>query len=995
MRNFYITASALLAVSLSACGGGGSGDTASVSPAAAGAVQAADPVGGAQYLRNDPCVTGSDNAALEAAIITGDSAALDDETVIINEILATAECARTQFNDVRAKLFNLEADGSVKADSLTAINWNPTHDAAMLTPVLGQSEAVLVSNWTWQNGWAVRNENLAVAGKTGDARHMVLGSSPMRNDYNDASGGDVQMNTFLDNTLSWLTGRDDLKSAPFNVVIAQMDDSYWFRDARATRAWLDTHYTGTVSYNLKGACNGTALAGCLAADTDLLIISQWTSSEDDNDAIIEAVTQAMAAGTPVLYTHHDGGLYPVGARLMKELKTGYYADNYWRRQGLQNFDGSAGFGELSPSVAATKTLIERLRDDSFTIDFSDCKNNSCPDESGYSEQFEAPVSAIASQINSMDRAGQNLFKTRGMRFEKLLVLLGDYYRQNASFPMDKDTTSQIEFLKSLYADQVVHVTRHNSRVQPDMGNFSRSDFSHVTPVTKTVTLTARDLYKAAGVYAIPGQTVTVTRNDNASVRTHIKVNMVRSGATHLFDRNAYNRPKYTTSQDMPIAAGETLRFTSPYGGPIQVRFDDKDMDVSLTFENVGEHAIWRGPEDDLDFAQKLEAGDYDWAELITPSFQVHSKLDKMRNTTNGPVWKSAAEIGEATETHLHNWPHVLAGFKGEGIAVVDEIHDFAAENGLELHTLDKVKHMNADQALCGYGCSGNPYDAYWSFNPLGHGDIHELGHGLERGRFRFTGQPGHTGTNPYSYYSKWKYFEQTGDTANLGCQNLPYEDLFNRVQASRTQADPAQYMRDQNLTGWNQGAAINFQIMMAAQDLGVLDDGRHLLARLHIIEREFSIADDNDTSWDAKRAGLGFESFTRTEARALSNNDWNLIALSHAMGRNVAAYLEMWGFELTDAAKAHVTAWNYPALPLDYYIAESQNHCKALPSTKLPVDGTQVWPSAAAATGYVGNQRKASVSKVFTAPPAKAEAAGGDHICNHDYAEHSSEPKLP
>jgi len=107
-----------------------------------------------------------------------------------------------------------------------------------------------------------------------------------------------------------------------------------------------------------------------------------------------------------------------------------------------------------------------------------------------------------------------------------------------------------------------------------------------------------------------------------------------------------------------------------------------------------------------------------------------------------------------------------------GIDVIDEVHDFAAENSLEIHTLDRVKHMNADQATCGFGCSGNPYDAYWFFDPISHGDIHELGHGLERHRFRYAGQVGHTITNPYSYYSKWKYLEATGDEANLGCQKI-------------------------------------------------------------------------------------------------------------------------------------------------------------------------------------------------------------------------------
>ena len=314
---------------------------------------------------------------------------------------------------------------------------------------------------------------------------------------------------------------------------------------------------------------------------------------------------------------------------------------------------------------------------------------------------------------------------------------------------------------------------------------------------------------------------------------------------------------------------------------------------------------------------------------------------------------------------------MLAGFKGVGIDVVDEVHGFAADNDLEIHTLDIVKHMNADQASCGYGCSGNPYDAYWSFNPIGHGDIHELGHGLERSRFRYAGQVGHTSTNPYSYYSKWKLREETGTPiSEIGCQNLPYETLFNAVQNSRNEADPAQYMRDQAFTAWSYGAGINHQIMMAAQDLGLLSDGRLILARLHVIEREFNIADNNDEDWALKKDGLGFGSFTRDEARALSNNDWNLIALSHALNRNMTDYLELWGFELTEAAKTHVAAWNYDMMPTDFYTVPSNQHCGSFDGlSKLPVDGKQVWPTLS--------------QKPLT--PIENQKAG-EHVCTHDDA---------
>ncbi|NMV43142.1 hypothetical protein HKB00_04505, partial [Vibrio parahaemolyticus] len=160
----------------------------------------------------------------------------------------------------------------------------------------------------------------------------------------------------------------------------------------------------------------------------------------------------------------------------------------------------------------------------------------------------------------------------------------------------------------------------------------------------------------------------------------------------------------------------------------------------------------------------------------------------------------------------HNYPHVLAGFQGPGIDEVPEIIQYAKNQGWEIANIDMVKHMNADQATCGYGCSGNPYDAYWSFSPLGHGDLHELGHGLEKGRFRFSGWEGHSTTNYYSYYSKSRFFQNTGKVST--CQSLDFKGQFELLQASRTQADPNAYMAAQNQTGWSWGARVYIQMMM-------------------------------------------------------------------------------------------------------------------------------------------------------------------------------------
>ena len=129
--------------------------------------------------------------------------------------------------------------------------------------------------------------------------------------------------------------------------------------------------------------------------------------------------------------------------------------------------------------------------------------------------------------------------------------------------------------------------------------------------------------------------------------------------------------------------------TSPVGGPIQISFGTNDLDVSFTFKNIGEHAYWNGSEDDQSFAAKLTANEYDWAELATPGFEVHSKLDRMIQSMNDPKWGSAKALAEGTTRYMHNLPHGMAGFKGPGIDVIPELTNFATDKGWELMSLIK------------------------------------------------------------------------------------------------------------------------------------------------------------------------------------------------------------------------------------------------------------------------------------------------------------------
>ena len=508
--------------------------------------------------------------------------------------------------------------------------------------------------------------------------------------------------------------------------------------------------------------------------------------------------------------------------------------------------------------------------------------------------------------------------------------------------MDKSSTDTTAFFRSLYADYAVYNSRRINPVQADMGNFSRSDFSHVTAENKTVVMNAKPYFRSAGVYAIPGVTMSVTRTDNEPVTTKLFINSLRTGATHIFNNQGYNRPYLLQSQQIEIRPGETIEFTSSYGGPVQIAFNDKDMEVRFDFRQIGRHPHWRDPSDDQDFAQRLAAADYDWAEIATEGFEVHSRLPKLVASLEGSIWPLASDFANATMRYTHNKVHVLAGFQGPHIDVVPEIHDFVRARGLSVDTIDIVKHMNADQPTCGWGCSGNPYDAGWNFSPVGHGDIHELGHGIERAEMRFDGYGGHSNTNFYSYYAKSIYEDDSGESAS--CQALPFKETFDMLQASKQAADAFTYAAENRSKSWSEHHALYLQLMMAAEDHDKLENGWHLYPRLHIWLRQYWQADNSEASWNAMRGGLGFDQYAFSELSSISRNDWLLISLSEVTQLDLVNWFNLYGFSTNQKARDQVASKNYDNLGDVFYSADGSDFCRTLTHQKVNIDGSSAWP---------------------------------------------------
>ena len=139
---------------------------------------------------------------------------------------------------------------------------------------------------------------------------------------------------------------------------------------------------------------------------------------------------------------------------------------------------------------------------------------------------------------------------------------------------------------------------------------------------------------------------------------------------------------------------------------------------------------------------------------------------------------------------------------------------------------------------------------------------------------------------------------------------------------------------------------MTIQMMMAGQAQGSLTNGWYLLARLHILERDFYTAARNDEQWEAMKANLGLASYTRAEAHAMSNNDWMNIATSVALQKDMREFLAMWGLPASQAANDQVAALSLPAMNKVFYAADGADFCKGLDKTPVAVSASMAWPVA-------------------------------------------------
>ncbi|MEL7285829.1 MAG: ImpA family metalloprotease, partial [Pseudomonadota bacterium] len=632
---------------------------------------------------------------IEQALMTGDFTYIsehsdtDFETIILDEIAAVRARNRQAIIDI----YELNADGTENANSVTGLDWAPSAASAHFGVRFPYSFPLIISN---QRELGV-GRNMAIIGGTGPARYALFANSPASMGQYDAEQPNSRL---FKNTIDWIVQTDT--SETFEVVLAQMPGTF---EHDRTVALLEAAFPGKVSANDYAACDSTRFADCMTDELDLIVVYQRIGSTAHQEAVIEQMRLAMDRGVAVLfvrrYNNDDNDAF--AGRVQALLQSGGARIFYPYFTGIQGGGGLNVLGEGEPGyIAALETLLIGLRDETLDYDLTVCVDDAeCPQNNSYKEEVYSSLTAVRNALGTLtNNVGDPFEHFDQNRFAAALALAGDYYRSLTRFPMPKSTTPSQEIIRALFGEYANAKDRNGFPALPDMGTYSRTNFENAALNEVTVTLAPTSTFRSTGLYALPGQTITVTRTDTGNRSALIQIHSLHEDLGdpfHTFDGTEFSRPTsishhtYEIERALVVSGNgvsaelaETIEFTPLYGGPIHVYPGDAADEITLTFSNVAQAPVWHGPEDNEAFAIDLAADQFDWAEILTPSFEVHTTIAKLNASLDSGRYSSAADLAQATFDYLNDWPRWLDGQSGDGVRSNDDLQDFLDAHDLHL-----------------------------------------------------------------------------------------------------------------------------------------------------------------------------------------------------------------------------------------------------------------------------------------------------------------------
>ncbi|WP_394128127.1 ImpA family metalloprotease [Vibrio hepatarius] len=853
-------------------------------------------------------------------------------------------------------------------DDVDVLSYTPGRNSLLLNTInLDKTHAVMRSTHS-------SSHNLILAGEKNEHRYMVMGGNMLATQRS----GDA--NKFLQNSINWLTRRNVTDySTPISIVVSNIPNYGSYPHFRRFREWLENHFS-SYSTNTYRECDYINLVQCIDKySPDFVLISSDDYKKKGYDSLKSSLKKLIDTKIPIMVTSFHDEQKEIIRPFFEYTGTISYS-NYWSNH--KTVDLSIDDMRNPLLLPKLINLFESLKSRTFDIStVNGCSQNliAC-NKIEFSDSFKSAADWLKSAIISLDKGGIDALKyPDDYRLISTALLLSDKYRKDIDYPILH--SEPIEWLRAMFSDWTVSYARHDNLMQNDLGQYvtdkknvkkgSYSNYLHPNTISERKTLSVQypNQWTTTGWYALPGKKITLTRHDKGGHAVKIKLNYHRIGTNRIGSERRYLSPLDLATERLSIPAGGSVSFSTPYGGPIYLSFvqvgGTSSLSSDITAKGVAKHPAiidFSDMDNIKEFEALIETTELPHVDLKTKTAEQHLRRDRFLGAINEVYENTSELLAGIKEDHLGN-VHALAGLKVEGKSLSESLSSevlIACKNYFNddctdesIHTRKIIQHANYDQnAHCGIGCSGNPWDSAKNISPRGWLDNHELGHNLQVKQLdvhyvsntnkndwtKYQNRAGENSNNIFPYYVAWKSHYVDDEKIHDIKSGQNHKELFYHFMSDVIKATDKNGYRvifnsqckvvDKGVNRYealwksNEYAAHNdyrmmFYIQMMLRvhnttlsDGSTITNGFDLFPFLYLHQRIFSKYASSEEEWLKKRNSLGFSEFSYKHSvygngnsvSFIPGNDFILVSLSLLTGKDWTPYFDMFGLRYTDLA---------------------------------------------------------------------------------------------
>ncbi len=940
----------------------------------------------------------------------------EDHTLVSEEDLY--EFIKTSLKDIQSRESKFK--NRIFEGIKTPLSWDPTHDSTILTPLqLNQSQSVLFSNKNSQDN---STASLLIMGEKSEHRYAAAAANLFAVDRS------TETDRVSQNLVDWLMETSPNASSK-NIVLAHVpekSDSWYFPHVEGVSTWFDEHF-GSFTIIANRECDYEKLVACLDTYKPALIII--SDLHHDNNKVQEfssAIEEVAKRKIPIFYASYSRG-QPDFAGALYNYMAIQGKNNYWSKHRLEQLSTSDMLSDKSSFALQIETFLDKVRAGNWNMaSVEACETNYlyCHDPD-FSSLFRSTADQLRTLVQGLDHQGISPFFEGQDKLIAALLLLTDKFRARIDYPIA--ISEPKAWMEAMLADWMVSYARRKNIAQPDLGAFVKDKslveknanahykYPATTTDSRTISVPYTNQWTTTGWYALPGKKITLTQTDHPEVSVTLQLNYHRSNTNRTHNTKEYRFPLEVSQKRIPLKHGIPQSFSTPYGGPIYLHLSgasENTLSTTVKADNIAHHPTIMNYSDNQQiqtFNTLINSTELPHIDLRTDGAEQHLRKDRFNDAIGSDIPDVTTLLKAISENHIAS-VYTLAGFKIQGQSLKESLPNdvksicsslFGDDDcyNTDLHTRMIIQHANYDQnAHCGIGCSGNPWDSGTSISPAGWLDNHELGHNLQINLLNvqyasaedkndwsgYGSRAGENSNNIFPYFVKWKtHHIINNQTAEINDGHMNQKDLFfvfqsdvlnkkdsggNRVvfgancKAMDTgdrfegpwQSNKYAIHNGYRMAFYHQLYLRNHKQSLASG--GTLDNGFHLATLMYLHARIFSHYAKDETLWNANKTRLGFDAFPFSghtqyggrQVRNMPGNDFMLVSLSKITGKDWRPYFDMFGLRYTDLASQQVQSHGGSAVATGMYVIEENLPKKDLTSgltfMTFTSNASQTWP---------------------------------------------------